>query len=140
MMSYSCMLSSALIMMLAEKDLYDLATMAVLAGADSAPFKNHYWENNMTDNLKDLGVGLTLLERFTTQTLPKALEIKNRVDHGELLDRWDIDFLHKLSERAEEIRPLVDRHPEYQELYAQAVHLYKEITERALLNEKGSVP
>jgi hypothetical protein len=38
------------------------------------------------------------------------------------------------------VRPLVNRLPEYQEVYAQMVHLYKEITEQALLNEKGSTP
>ena len=95
----------------------------------------------MTDNSKDLGAAITLLERFTKQTLPKVLEIKKRVDSGELLDEWDIYFLHKLvTERVKEVRPLVDRNPEYQEVYAKAVHLCKEITEQALLNEKGSTP
>lgn len=94
----------------------------------------------MTDNSKDLGVGMALLERLNTQTLPRAFAIKEKVDRGERLVEWDIDFLQKLFERAEEIRPLVDRHPEYQEVYAQAVHLYKEITERALLNEQGAEP
>jgi hypothetical protein len=84
---------------------------------------------------------MTLLDRFTKQTLPKVLEIKKRVDRGELLDERDIYFLHKLlSERVKEVRPLVDRNPEYQEVYAQAVHLCKEITEQALLNEKESTP
>ncbi|SDY02953.1 hypothetical protein [Nitrosomonas sp. Nm58] len=94
----------------------------------------------MTGNEKDLGVGIALLERLTTQTLPRAFEIKKKVDRGEQLIEWDIDFLQKLLERAEEIKPLVDRNPEYQGVYAQAVHLYKEITERALLNEKESAP
>lgn len=94
----------------------------------------------MTDNSKDLGVVMALLERFNTQTLPRALVIKERVDRGELLDQRDIDFLKTLAEHAEEVRPLVGRNPEYQEVYAQAVHLYKEITERALINEKGSIP
>ena len=92
----------------------------------------------MTDNSKDLGVVMALLERFNTQTLPRALAIKERVDRGELLDQRDIDFLKTLAEHAEEIRPLVDRNTEYQDVYAQAIHLYKEITERALLNEKGT--
>ncbi len=94
----------------------------------------------MIGNEKDLGVGIVLLERLTTQTLPRAFEIKKKVDRGELLIEWDLDFLQKLLERAEEIKPLVDRHPEYQGVYAQAVHLYKEITEQALLNEKESTP
>lgn len=94
----------------------------------------------MADNMNDLGVATALVERFTSQTLPRAFEIKERVDRGELLSERDIDFLHTLSERAEEVKSLVNRLPEYQGLYAQAVHLYKEITERALLNEKGSTP
>lgn len=92
----------------------------------------------MTDNSKDLGTIVTILERFSNQTLPKVLEIKKKVDRSELLNDWDINFLKLLPERFNEIKPLVDRNPEYQELYAQAMHLYKDITEQALLNEKGS--
>jgi len=91
----------------------------------------------MIDETKDLGIAITLLERLTKDTLPKAFEIKTRLDRGECLEHWDIQFLKELFERAEEIKPLVDRHPEYQDVYAQAVHLYKQITDQAVLNEKG---
>ena len=83
---------------------------------------------------------MALLERFTKQTLPRILEIKKSIGRGELLNDRDINFLKLLPERFNEVKPLVDRNPEYQELLAQAVHLYKEITEQALLNEKGSTP
>ena len=92
----------------------------------------------MTGNSKDLGTMTTILERFTKQTLPKVLEIKKRADCNEVLSNRDIDFLKLLPKRFNEIKPLVDRNPEYQELYAQALHLYKNITEQALLNEKGT--
>ena len=92
----------------------------------------------MTNDQKDLGVAFVLLKKFTDDTLPKALEIKSRVDAGQRLDHWDIDFLSELFRRAEEIKPLVDRHPEYQALYAQGVHMYKQITDQALINEKQS--
>jgi len=92
----------------------------------------------MTDDTKDLGVAISLLERFTKDTLPKALEIKKRLDGGGLLDHWDIEFLEELFKRAEEIKPLVDRHPEYQDVYASAVHLYKQIANEAVQNEKIS--
>ena len=92
----------------------------------------------MTGNSKDLGTMTTILERFTKQTLPKVLEIKKRADRSEKLSNRDIDFLKLLPERFNEVKPLVDRNPEYQELYAQAVHLYKDITEQALLNEKST--
>jgi hypothetical protein len=94
----------------------------------------------MTDDSKDLGVSIALLDKFAKQTLPRAYEMKKRIDSGERLDQWDIDFLHQLFGRAEEIKPLVERNPQYQEIYAQAVHLYKEITEKALVNEKGTTP
>ncbi|MFM8333195.1 MAG: hypothetical protein ACKN9T_16040 [Candidatus Methylumidiphilus sp.] len=91
-----------------------------------------------TDDTKDLGVAIVLLKNLAEETLPKALEIKERLDRGELLDHWDIEFLEKLFKRAEEAKPLVDRHPEYQDVYAQTVHLYKQITDQAVLNEKGA--
>ncbi len=92
----------------------------------------------MTDDNKDLGIAITLLDKFNEDTLPKALEIKQRLDRGEKLDHWDIEFLEQWFKRAEEIKPLVDRHPEYQEIYASAVHLYKQITDMAVVNEKAS--
>ena len=92
----------------------------------------------MTDDNKDLGIAITLLDKFNEDTLPKALEIKQRLDRGEKLDHWDIEFLEQWFKRAEEIKPLVDRHPDYQEIYASAVHLYKQITDMAVVNEKAS--
>jgi hypothetical protein len=94
-------------------------------------------ELDMTDEPKDLGIAIVLLQQFSGETLPKALEIKSRLDDGERLDHWDIEFLQDLFRRAEEIKPLVDRHPEYQDVYAKAVHLYKQITDQALANEKA---
>ncbi len=89
----------------------------------------------MNDTSKDLGMAIVLLKNFTEKTLPKALEIKERLDRGEKLDHWDIEFLQGLYKRAEEIKPYVDQHPEYQEIYAKGVHLYKEIADEALRNE-----
>ncbi len=91
----------------------------------------------MTESTKDLGIATALITRFTTQRLPKALSLKEKVEGGERLDEWDIAFLREVFGDAEQIKPLVDQHPDYQEIYAQAVSLYHEITERALENEKG---
>lgn len=92
----------------------------------------------MTESAKDLGVAMAFLTRFTTQRLPRALALKEKVERGERLDEGDIAFLHEVFETAEQIKPFVDHHPEYQEIYAQATQLYKEITKRALENEKRS--
>lgn len=92
----------------------------------------------MTETSKDLGVALAVLERFTEDTLPKALEIRKRLDQGGQLDHWDIEFLEELFKRSEQIKPLVDRHVEYQDIYAQAAHLYKSIVEQAVANQEAS--
>ena len=52
-----------------------------------------------------------------------------------MLDKFDIEFLEQVFEDANTIKPLLDRHPEWQELAAPMVHLYKEVTETALKNE-----
>lgn len=90
----------------------------------------------MSESSRDAGVIQVLLERFETQRLPRALDLKQKVDRGEPLDEYDIHFLEQVFADAEKIRPFRTRHPEYEELVARVIHLYKEITEKALENEK----
>jgi hypothetical protein len=88
-------------------------------------------------DLKDTGMAMALLERFRTQRLPRALKIKERVDQGERLEDTDLTFLKEVLESADQIKGLVDRHPEYQEIYSRSVELYHAITTRALANEES---
>ena len=90
----------------------------------------------MTEVSKDTGIAMALLERLRTQRLPRAFALKEKVDRGERLDDGDLALLHEVFETAERIKPMADRHPEYQDIYASAIDLYKEITEKALANEK----
>jgi hypothetical protein len=92
----------------------------------------------MTEPTKDLGIATALLTEFTDHRLPKAQLLKEKVERGERLDEFDLAFLHEVMETAERIKPMVDRHPEYQEVYARAAALYGEITEKALANEKNA--
>ncbi len=92
----------------------------------------------MADSSKDLGLITVLLERFEKQRLPRALSIKEKVDRGEKLDDFDIGFLEEVAAAANEIKPLVDRNPEYQKLAAQVMQLYTEIMEKATQNEKDA--
>lgn len=94
----------------------------------------------MTDTSKDAGVLATLVERFETQRLPRAQIIKKKVDGGAVLGQDDIAFLTQVFEDAKKIKPLADRHPEWQSLVVGALSLYKEIMEKALANEKAAHP
>ncbi len=91
-----------------------------------------------TDKDTDTGVIVTLLERMRTQRLPRALDIKEKVDRGEKLDDYDIEFLEQVFADAIDLKPLWDRHPEVQEIAGRVIHLYHEITAKALQNEGGT--
>ena len=79
---------------------------------------------------------MVLLQRFEHERLPRALGLKEKVDQGEPLNDIDIAFLDEVFEDARRLKPLMDRHHEYNRLVSQTIHLYKTITEKALENEK----
>jgi hypothetical protein len=89
----------------------------------------------MNDPHYDAGVMAVVMERFETQRLPRILSLKDRVDKGERLDDQDLEFLEEVFNDAHKVKLLIDRHPEYQELSTRVIHLYKDITTRALENE-----
>ncbi|MEW6037613.1 MAG: hypothetical protein AB1648_05115 [Pseudomonadota bacterium] len=90
----------------------------------------------MTEVSKDQGIAVALLTEFTTHRLPRVLAIQEKVERKEPLDNLDIGFLREVFETALTIKPQVDRQPEYQEIYARAVELYKEIMDKAMENER----
>jgi hypothetical protein len=90
----------------------------------------------MTTDQRQEGIIFVVLERFEKFRLPRALDIKAKVDNGELLDDTDIGFLNQVMEDAEEIKSFVDKRPDLQQLYTRAINLYQEITEKALENEQ----
>jgi len=92
----------------------------------------------MSNDGMDLGTISALLERFNQQRLPRLLELKERVDKGEKLSDFDIFHLKEIMQSTQEISPLAERHPEYKPLVAQAISLYKEITDKAMENEQKS--
>jgi hypothetical protein len=90
----------------------------------------------MSDPNFDAGMAQVIVERLQTQRLPRALVMKEKVDRGELLDDFDLSFLQEVLKDSSAIRPLVDAHPEWQELASKMSNLYKEIAEKGLANAK----
>ena len=87
---------------------------------------------------QDAGVIQTLLDRLNSQRLPMALALEDKVDKGETLSDYDISKLEEVLADAQTIQPMADRHPEYQDLAARMLHLYKEILDRASENERNA--
>lgn len=86
-------------------------------------------------NNDDAGVIQVLLDRFNNQCLPRALAMKARVDVGHALQTFEVNYLATVLADVHSIRPLVGRHIEYELLVLKAIDMYKEITEKALINE-----
>ncbi len=91
----------------------------------------------MSQQEEDIGVATVVLQRLERERLPRALDLKAKVDAGGRLDDMDIAFLERVFADSEEAQPMLDRHPEYQELAAKMASLYEEITAKALANEKA---
>lgn len=87
---------------------------------------------------KDDGVIAALIERFTTQRLPRLLKLKEQVERGEKLGDLDITFLEEVFADAGQNLSLGARHPEYKELESKILSLYHDITTQALKNEQAS--
>jgi hypothetical protein len=97
-----------------------------------------FWENAMVDSTKELGVIQSLITRFEKQRLPRLLQLKKKVDEGEPLSELDIGFMDQVTHDAQQSRSLFDRHPEWHKFCSEVIHLYEEIIEKALNNEKHS--
>jgi len=86
---------------------------------------------------KDKGVILVLLDRFNKQRLPRALEMKKRVDRGELLNELDHSFIKEVITDGRKLESLVKRNPEYRDIYEKAFNLWQEIIAKDLENQKS---
>ena len=92
----------------------------------------------MSDSLKDRGIYMAILLRFEKYTLPRAVAIKEKVEHGEKLSDYDINFLRKVLSNIQQYKSLINRHHEYHELESRAIWMYTQIIDLALKNETES--
>lgn len=89
----------------------------------------------MAKTARQAGISEVLIARFEHQRLPQLLAIRERVNAGEALTDVDMGFLDRVLTDAMSNKHLVDSIPQCQELFARVVHLYHEITAKALANE-----
>ena len=83
------------------------------------------------------GAVQVLVHRLETQRLPDALDLKAKVDRGELLNDIEIEALEEILSDVDQIKPLLDRNPKWQPLASRMASLYSDITTRALENEQN---
>ncbi len=89
----------------------------------------------MDQKLHDDGVLLMLLERFEKHRLPRLLDIHEAVKQGHNLTEMDICFLEESLSTATRSQALIERNPDYEQLFSKIISLYHEITQTALENE-----
>ncbi len=85
---------------------------------------------------KHAGIIQALVEEFEKHRLPTLLKIKDEVDSGKSISDGDIEFLDKVIDDANRTMHMTANHPELREFCLHVVHLYKEISVKALENEK----
>jgi len=90
----------------------------------------------MEESSDELGAIYALMERFEKQRLPQLLELKKRVDEGGVLSESDSEFMFEVTLDPQQSKRLIDRHPEWHKFCSEVIHLYEEIAEKALDNEK----
>ena len=84
----------------------------------------------------DLGIMMAVIHRFETQRLPWMIDLKLKLDQGSRLNDIDIEYLGRALHDARLLFPYLERHPEYEPLFAKVMHYYKTITDMAMTNEK----
>ena len=91
----------------------------------------------MVKTANGAGAMVMVMSRLHRYRLPRIMAIKDAVDRGEALDEWSTAYLERVLEDAQQVMSfIVEKHPEYHNLYGRVAGFYKEITDKALDNAK----
>ena len=82
----------------------------------------------------ELGIIDAVLDELQQHTLPRALDLRRKVDAGEPLEELDLIFLEEVMERLREAGRYAQHHPDWEPLYSRLIDLYHHITSKGLEN------
>lgn len=91
----------------------------------------------MLDPKTDIGKTIVLLNRLSTQRLPRLFGIKAKVDRGERIADIDLRYLRQILDTTFVRQVDWAGHPDLHGIIGGVIHLYREITSKALANERG---
>ncbi len=78
----------------------------------------------MNSDNSDTGIILAIIQRFEHQRLPRMMELKQKLDAGESLNDFDIEFLSETLHDSKLMLPYLDRMSEFEPLFAMVMHYY----------------
>ena len=82
------------------------------------------------------GVLQSLLQEFERHHLPRILRLKDKVDRGEAINEVDFEFLCNEVNDACTTKHLIVHYPELEEFCLRVGHMFKELCDKAVENEK----
>ncbi len=85
---------------------------------------------------RHLGIIQSLLQEFEQHRLPRLLRLKEKVDRGEVINDVDFEFLCKEIKDACMTKHLTVNFPELEEFCLHVGHLFKELCDEAVENER----
>ena len=88
----------------------------------------------------EVGIAQVILKNLIEHRLPRMLDLQQRVNSGECLTDYDIAYIEEALRDANQNKQYEVKFPEYEGLIGQVVHLYREITSKALENQKAKKP
>ena len=92
-------------------------------------------------DIKQIHVGVfhTLMLEFERHHLPRLLRLKDKVDNGEAINDVDFDFLCNEIKNACMTKHMTVIYPELEDFCLCVGHLYKELCDKAVENEKNKI-